>query len=181
MHVPHRKSILGLGNLLYQDEGFGIHALQAMQAVMPFNEHVELVDGGVLGMNLLPLVEESSHLLVLDAIDAGLPPGTVIELSGEQIPLFAAAKLSEHQVGFQEVLGLARFRDSLPENLHLIGVQPQDLGTGIDLSQVVAASLPEVVTRAMAVLQKWHLLESPQPWTPSIMVSGVPAADKLCG
>ena len=158
MGSPQRKSILGLGNLLYQDEGFGIHALQAMQAAMPFTEHVELVDGGVLGMNLLPLVEESSHLLVLDAIDAGLPPGTILELRGEQIPLFAASKLSEHQVGFQEVLGLARFRGNLPENLHLIGVQLQDLGSGIDLSSAVAASLPDVVKRAMAALKEWQLV-----------------------
>jgi hydrogenase maturation protease len=158
MFTPHRKAILGLGNLLYQDEGFGIHALQAMQEAIPASDTVEFVDGGVLGINLLPLVEESSHLLVLDAVDAGQPPGTILELKGEQIPLFTAAKLSEHQVGFQEVLGLARFRGNLPPSLHLIGVQPQDLGSGIGLSQAVAAALPEVVNRAMATLKAWQLV-----------------------
>ncbi len=158
MNAPYRKSILGLGNLLYQDEGFGIHALQAMQMVLPASEDFELVDGGVLGMSLLPLVEESSHLLVLDAIDAGLPPGTILELKGDQIPLFTAAKLSEHQVGFQEVLGLARFRGNLPVSLHLIGVQPQDLGSGIGLSPAVASRLPEVVNRAITKLKEWQLV-----------------------
>ena len=158
MFVPHRTVILGLGNLLYQDEGFGIHALQAMQEALPAPDTVEFVDGGVLGMNLLPLVEESSHLLVLDAVDAGQPPGAILELKGEQIPLFTAVKLSEHQVGFQEVLGLARFRGNLPASLHLIGVQPQDLGSGIGLSQAVAAALPEVVNRAMATLKAWQLV-----------------------
>ena len=158
MLSPHRKAILGLGNLLYQDEGFGIHALRAIQEALPILEDVEFVDGGVLGMNLLPLVEESSHLLVLDAIDAGQPPGTILELKDEKIPLFAAARLSEHQVGFQEVLGLARFRGNLPANLHLIGVQPQDLNSGIDLSQAVASALPEVVDRAMVTLKAWHLV-----------------------
>jgi len=158
MFVPHRTVILGLGNLLYQDEGFGIHALQAMQEALPAPDTVEFVDGGVLGMNLLPLVEESSHLLVLDAVDAGQPPGAILELKGEQIPLFTAVKLSEHQVGFQEVLGLARFRGNLPASLHLIGVQPQDLGSGIGLSQAVAAALPEVVNRAIATLKAWRLV-----------------------
>jgi hydrogenase maturation protease len=158
MLTPHRKSILGLGNLLYQDEGFGIHALRAIQEAVHVPEEVEFVDGGVLGMNLLPLVEESSHLLVLDAIDAGQSPGTVLELKGEQIPLLAAAKLSEHQVGFQEVLGLARFRGHLPPNLHLIGVQPQDLNSGLSLSQAVASALPEVVHRALVTLKAWCLV-----------------------
>ena len=158
MLTPQRKSILGLGNLLYQDEGFGIHALRAIQQAVPVPEEVEFVDGGVLGMNLLPLVEECSHLLVLDAVDAGQPPGTVLELRGEQIPLFAAARLSEHQVGFQEVLALARFRGNLPANLHLIGVQPQDLRSGIGLSQAVVSPLPEVVNRAATMLKGWRLI-----------------------
>jgi hydrogenase maturation protease len=158
MFTPYRKAILGLGNLLNLDEGFGIHALRAMQEAIPASDDVEFVDGGVLGMNLLPLVEESSYLLVLDAIDAGQPPGTIIELKGEQIPLFTAAKLSEHQVGFQEVLGLARFRGNLPMNLHLIGVQPQDMSSGIGLSSAVASTMPEVVKRAMATLKAWQLV-----------------------
>jgi hydrogenase maturation protease len=158
MLTPHRKTILGLGNLLYQDEGFGIHALRAIQEAVHVPEEVEFVDGGVLGMNLLPLVEESSHLLVLDAVDAGQLPGTVLELKGEQIPLFTATRLSEHQVGFQEVLGLARFRGLLPASLHLIGVQPQDLNSGIGLSQAVASALPEVVYRALVTLKAWRLI-----------------------
>jgi hydrogenase maturation protease len=76
-------------------------------------------------------------------------------MEGEQIPLFASSKLSEHQVGFQEVLGLARFRGNLPGSLRLIGVQPQDLGSGIGLSQAVASSLPEVINRARNILAGW--------------------------
>lgn len=155
MEGTRRKIILGLGNLLYQDEGFGIHAIKALQAAWLAPDTVELIDGGVLGLSLLPLVEESSHLLVLDVVDIGQPPGTIYEMEGEQIPLFASSKLSEHQVGFQEVLGLARFRGNLPGSLRLIGVQPQDLGSGIGLSQAVASSLPEVINRARNILAGW--------------------------
>ncbi len=158
MEGLRRKVTLGLGNLLYQDEGFGIHALKAMQADRLTPDTVELIDGGVLGLNLLPLVEECSHLLVLDAVDMGQPPGTIYEVEGEQIPLFASSRLSEHQVGFQEVLGLARFRGNLPASLRLIGVQPQQLGSGIGLSQAVASSMPEVINRAINTLKEWQVV-----------------------
>jgi len=152
----NRRVILGLGNVFNHDEGFGFHALEILPIHLELSPDVELVDGGVLGMNLLPLVESCSHLIVLDAIDAGLQPGEVIEWRNEQIPLFAAAKLSEHQVGFQEVLGLALFRDSLPKDLVLLGVQPDDLSFGIGLSLTVQAAMPQVIERTQGILKSWE-------------------------
>jgi len=150
--------ILGLGNLLFQDEGFGIHAVQALKEELDRNSDLEFVDGGVLGLNLLPLIEECQNLLVLDVIDAGQPAGTLIELDKDEIPFYAGAKLSEHQVSFQEVLGLALFRDCLPNHLYLIGVQPEDFSMGIGLSQPVTDALPQVTIRVKDVLQGWGLL-----------------------
>jgi hydrogenase maturation protease len=175
--------VLGLGNLLARDEGFGIHALHQLQAALsgeaatgfdgslpdlnptlqfggesnPADDSpvIQFVDGGVLGLNLLPLVESCTHLLVLDAIDAGSPPGSVLELSGEQLPLYTTQKLSEHQVGFQEILALARFRDHFPAHLQIIGVQPKDLSGGIGLSVQISNSVDEVINRARAVLERW--------------------------
>ena len=142
---------LGEGSAL-AGEGLGEGSVLAG----PWSE-VAFLDGGTLGLNLLPIVEEASHLLILDAVDARQPPGTVIELAGEAIPLFSGIKLSQHQVTFQEVLGLAAVRGKLPPHLHLIGVQPADLEIGLELSPVVAAALPEVVRRARAVLQAWRV------------------------
>jgi hydrogenase maturation protease len=158
-----RKMILGLGNTLNRDEGLGVHAMKALEdrfqsvpgSLAP---EVEFLDGGVLGLNLLPWVEESSHLLVLDAIDASRPPGTVLELKRDEIPLFTGIKVSDHQVTFQEVLGLASFRGHLPPFLHLVGLQPADISTGIDLSPIALSKLPELVARAAAVLSEWQLV-----------------------
>jgi hydrogenase maturation protease len=164
---PARKIVLGLGNTLNRDEGLGVHAVKLLETKLrppddsgapPPAEGLEFLDGGVLGLNLLPLVEEASHLLVLDAIDARKEAGTLIEMSRDEIPLYSGIKLSDHQVTFQEVLGLASFRGKLPGNLHLIGIQPADLSIGLDLSPIVAATLPRVLTRAEAVLQDWRLL-----------------------
>jgi hydrogenase maturation protease len=151
-----KKVLLGLGNLLYRDEGFGIHALHRMLGKAHMVVDIEFVDGGVLGLNLLPLVEECSHLLVLDAIDAGQSENEIAELVDEEIPLFAKKKLSEHQVGFQEVLGLARFLGQYPKHLRVIGVKPVDVTFGIGLSPSTAALLPHVIERACSVLRQWQ-------------------------
>ncbi len=150
-----RKVVLGLGNLLNCDEGLGVQALKPLGAQLGEQSEFELLDGGVLGLNLLMIVEECSHLLILDAVNAGQTPGTVIELRKEQIPLYSGVQLSQHQVTFQEVLGLANIRGNLPEHLHLIGIQPADLSVGLALSPVVERALPEVVSRAAKIIADW--------------------------
>ena len=154
--LGRRRVVLGLGNLLNRDEGLGVHALHALEARLGADARVELVDGGVLGLNLLPLVEACSHLLVLDAVDAGRPPGSVIELARDEIPLLRGVKLSEHQVTFQEVLGLASFRGRLPETLHLVGAQPADTSIGLELSSPIAAAIPRIVDRVAELLADWE-------------------------
>jgi hydrogenase maturation protease len=149
-------TVLGVGNLLRTDEGVGVHAVRALEERhredMP---DVDFLDGGTLGLNLLPYIEDASALLILDAVDYGSPPGTVIELAEDTIPQFAGIKLSEHQVTLQEVLGLARIRGRYPPKMLLIGMQPADLGTGDTLSPVASAALPEMLARAEKVLVEW--------------------------
>ena len=152
-----RHVVLGLGNILNMDEGVGVHALKMLAAHLPDESDVEFIDGGTLGLNLLPLVEASSYLLLLDAVSAGREPGAVVELQRDEIPLYSGVKLSQHQATFQEVLGLASIRGKLPAALHLIGVQPADLSVGVGLSPVVAAAVPDVVARAVAKLSEWKL------------------------
>jgi hydrogenase maturation protease len=154
-----RKIILGLGNLLYMDEGFGIHAMYALKSEITNPRDLEFIDGGVLGLNLLPLIEDCSHLLILDAINAGRPPGDIIELEKDLIPLYTRINLSEHQLGIQEVLALASFRNHLPEHIYLIGVQPEKFDPQVELSPSVATALPDVLERSRHILQGWGLLE----------------------
>jgi hydrogenase maturation protease len=106
----------------------------------------------------LPVVESAAHLLLLDAVNAGLPPGTIVELRRDEIPLFTGVKMSQHQITFQEVLGLASIRGKLPEHIHLVGVQPADLSIGVGLSGPVKNVLPELVKGAKQVLRRWELL-----------------------
>jgi hydrogenase maturation protease len=166
MNVQGRRIVLGIGNILNRDEGVGVHALRELTSRFGPEPDVELVDGGVLGLGLLAVVEECSHLLVLDAVDAGRPPGTVVELAREDIPLFGGVKMSQHQVSFQEVLGLASMRGRLPSSLHLIGVQPGDVSIGLEMSSPAEDAIPDVVERAMAVLACWETMPE-APRTPA--------------
>lgn len=159
--MADRKIVLGLGNTLQTDEGLGVYALAALQQQLGDVPGVEFIDGGVLGLNLLPLVEAASHLLILDAANAGQAPGTVIELARDEIPLYSGLKMSQHQLTFQEVLALASIRGLLPPNLHLVGAQPADLTVGLGMSEKIEAVMPEIVGRATAVLQTWQLLPEP--------------------
>ena len=157
-----RRIVLGLGNTLNTDEGLGVHALAVLGRALSGRTLMEFIDGGTLGLNLLPLVEESSHLLLLDAVDGGTPPGTVIELPGEQIPLFQGIKVSGHQVTFQEVLGLARVRDKFPTHLHLVGMQPAEISLGVGVSATVERMIPELLLRAERVLRSWGMIQDSQ-------------------
>ena len=155
-----RKIVMGLGNTLNKDEGLGVHALALLEEKLAARApEVEFLDGGALGLNLLPWVEEASHLLVLDSMVSRFSlPGQVMELAKDEIPLYRNIKMSDHQITFQEVLGLAKIRERFPEHLHLVGAQPVDLSIGYGVSPEIAAILPEVLERAERVLREWGLV-----------------------
>ena len=155
MTETKRKVVLGLGNLLNRDEGLGVEALKRLNTQLGEQSQFELLDGGVLGLNLLMIVEECSHLLILDAVDSGAQPGEVREYAKDKIELFYHGRISWHQLGFQEVLAVAKVRGKYPENVYLIGVQPADIKTGLGLSQKMKTSVQRMAKRAVEVLEMW--------------------------
>jgi len=152
-----RILVLGIGNILWADEGFGVRCVEALNAGWEFPPQVELMDGGTQGLYLLPYVQEADCLLVFDAVDYGDAPGTLREVLGEQVPRFMGAKkMSLHQTGFQEVLAAAEMTEKLPGELVLIGVQPEELEDfGGSLRDVVKAQMPAALEIAFAWLERW--------------------------
>ena len=152
--MKNKMVVLGLGNPLFQDEGLGIHFVhQLMQEEI--DERVELIDGGTDALALLGVVEEAEYLLIIDAIDGEQPPGSIQQISGENIPRLVAGRVSAHQIGFQEVLALASLRGRLPAHIVLIGVQPQSLDWGTELSPPVATTLPLLTEMVYAQINSW--------------------------
>ena len=149
--------ILGIGNLLWADEGFGIRALETLHQAWRFGPGVRLMDGGTQGLYLLPYVEACRRLLVFDAVDYGLAPGTLKIVRDDAVPAFMGAKkMSLHQTGFQEVLAVAGLRGWQPEAICLIGLQPEMLEDyGGSLTATVKAALPGAVAAGLDVLTEW--------------------------
>ena len=160
LETTGRKIVMGLGNTLNKDEGLGVHALEILEKKLAaLTPDVEFIDGGALGLNLLPWVEEASHLLVLDSVVSRFSlPGQVMELKKDEIPLYSNIKMSDHQITFQEVLGLAKFRNKFPEHLHLVGAQPVDMNIGYGMSPEIEAVIPQILERAERVLREWGLI-----------------------
>lgn len=152
-----RVLVLGIGNVLWADEGFGTRAVEALHAAYQLPPDVRVMDGGTQGMFLLPYVCAASRLLIFDAIDFGLEPGELRLIRDEDVPNYMGAKkVSMHQTGFQEVLASARLLGDYPERLALIGVQPVLLDDyGGSLQPLVKARIPDAIRLAADVLREW--------------------------
>jgi hydrogenase maturation protease len=149
--------VLGIGNLLWADEGFGVRCAEKLAAEWSLPKEVKVMDGGTQGLYLLPYVQAARRLIVFDAVDYGLPPGTMKRVEGDEVPRFMGAKkMSLHQTGFQEVLAAAALTGQLPEELLLIGVQPEELEDyGGSLRDSVKARLTDAVVMAVEQLERW--------------------------
>jgi hydrogenase maturation protease len=163
--MTHKTLILGIGNILWADEGFGVRVVQALQQRYEFPENVSLLDGGTQGLGLVPYVQEADTLIVLDAVDFHQEPGTLIELNNDEVPAyFGAKKMSLHQVSFQEVLALSELLGKRPENLYLIGVQPELLEDyGGSLTSTVKAQLEPAIQRVIAYLETRNIYAQRKP------------------
>ncbi|AFL75602.1 HyaD/HybD family hydrogenase maturation endopeptidase [Thiocystis violascens] len=157
MSMPPNILILGIGNLLWADEGFGVRAVERLARRYRFGENVRLLDGGTQGIYLVEHVRWAEVLVVFDAIDYGLPPGTLKLVENDQVPRFMGAKkLSLHQTGFQEVLALADLMGDSPRHLLLVGVQPVELDDfGGSLRPEIKAMLDPAIAAALAYLARF--------------------------
>lgn len=146
--------ILGIGNILWADEGFGVRVVQALRQIYEFPPSINLVDGGTQGLALMPYVQEADVLIILDAVDFQLQPGTLVELRDAEVPAYLGAKkMSLHQISFQEVLALCQLLGNCPERLLLVGVQPEILDDyGGSLSQVVKRHMRPAMDCVLAYL-----------------------------
>ena len=146
--------ILGIGNLLFSDEGFGIRVIKLLEEKYKFAQNVSTVDGGVLGLNLLGFISEADHLIVVDAMKNGGEPGSLYRIEGEAIPERIRAKNSLHQVDFLEALTLCQAFDKVPEVV-ILGVEPEDIETlSVELTAATGEKIDEMIGMILAELDR---------------------------
>jgi hydrogenase maturation protease len=164
-HPPSKPTpllILGLGNLLLGDDGLGPLAVDRLIRHYDFPEGVSVLDGGTLGLSLLPYLEDAERAILVDAIRGEGPPGTFVRIEGEEVAPAVAARLSPHQIGVADLLDGARWRDRYPSSLILVGLVPQGLDLRVGLSPALALALPALVERIAAEVRALGFSVSPK-------------------
>ena len=146
--------ILGIGSILFSDDGFGIRVVQRIEKEYEFPDHVLVVDGGVLGINLLGVISKPKHLIVVDTMRNKGKPGDLYRLEGDAIPERIRAKNSLHQVDFLEALTLCQALDNVPQTV-IIGVEPEDIQTlSLVLTPTVQAQIGPVIRMVLSELER---------------------------
>lgn len=143
--APKGALILGVGNILLGDEGIGIRVVEALENRFQFPDEVMILDGGTAGIELLRYIEGRNLLIVIDAMRAGLAPGTVFRVEGEDVAQRFMSKISPHQIGLSDLLAAGILSDMIPQRITLFGIEPENLATGVRLSPVVEASVEKII------------------------------------
>jgi len=146
--------VLGIGNSLLGDDGAGLELLERLRAARPWSDAIQWVDGGTLGLALLGVVEARSAVLVLDAVQMVLPPGTVHVPRGAELMKLRSGGTA-HETGAIQLLNTAALLGDLPRQFAVVGIEPASVRTGIGLSDVVRTAMPNAVERAKSILSEF--------------------------
>ena len=159
---PHKSVLgLGIGNLVMGDDGVGVLVAQQLQQRYRFPDNVEVMDGGTLGLDLLPKLENISNLIMIDAVETGKPAGTCVRLYGEELPIALETKLSPHQMGLKDLLAVSSLMGHTPKEMVLIGVQPGSIDMEIGLTVEVEAQLEILIANVLSELKEWGFVATP--------------------
>jgi len=148
-------TVLGVGNIVLQDEGFGVRVMEALQARYSFPDNVQLLDGGTLGMELLHFIPGTRRLLIIDAIKSDEGPGHCYAFHGDEVTGHFHEKLSAHEIGIQDLLALLQVTGREIDEVVVIGASPYVLEAGLELSAEMQKLVPVVEKMALQELEKW--------------------------
>ena len=151
-------TVLGIGNIILRDEGFGVRAVEYLEEHFHFPHDVRLLDGGTLGPELLHFVTGTQKLLILDAVAGDAPAGTVYRFEDDAVMAHFQEKMSSHEIGIQDVLAWLTVTDRAIPNVVVLGMQPYEVTAGLSLSPEMAAALPLFVHRAVEELVRWGIV-----------------------
>jgi hydrogenase maturation protease len=149
-------AVLGLGNLVHTDDGVGVHAIHHLQRDPRVPASAVLLDGGTQGLSLLPHISGYPRLLVVDAVDAGEPPGTLLRFEGKALDGLPG-KASVHQLGFADLMVAMKLLGEPPEEVVVLGVQPMSTEWGAELTPLVENALHPLIEAVIAQLKVWAI------------------------
>lgn len=147
--------LIGLGNVLLSDEGVGVHILRQLERAYRFEPTITLIDGGTSGLDLLPLFAEYRRILMIDAIACDAAPSHITVWRDAEIRRALNPKLSVHHLGISDLLALVELLDYSPHEIVLVGIVPESLELGVELSPTVARVIPAVIAQVREIMNGW--------------------------
>lgn len=150
-------TVLGVGNILMQDEGFGVRVVEELLCQYSFPENVQVLDGGTLGMELLRFLIGTDRLILIDAVSGGLPPGSFYQFNHDEVKAYFKEKVSMHELGIQDVLGVMEVLEKPAKEIRIVGVQPLAIDVGLEMTPIVAQNLESTVKKVVEILGEWQV------------------------
>jgi hydrogenase maturation protease len=149
-----RILLLGVGNILLRDEGVGVKTVLELDKEYDFSPNVQLLDGGTLGLRLLDPICEADHVIVVDAVRNGQPPGTLYRLDADDLHKSLTFKNSLHQFDLMETLAFAEVLGKRPSAV-VVGIEPEDISPwGLELTDTIRPWMPELCSRVLEEVTK---------------------------
>jgi len=150
-------TVLGVGNILMQDEGFGVRVVEQLLKQYSFPQNVQILDGGTLGMELLRFLIETDKLILVDAVDGSLPPGSLYHFQNNEVKAYFKEKVSMHELGIQDVLAIMDVMEKPIQEIMILGVQPLTVDIGLEMTPIVAEKVDEIGEQILLVLHEWQV------------------------
>ncbi|MBF0328376.1 MAG: HyaD/HybD family hydrogenase maturation endopeptidase [Nitrospirae bacterium] len=160
-----KTTLIGLGNILLMDEGIGVHAANYIRERYSFSPEIEIIDGGTLGLDLLPYFEDRDNIVIADAVNFGKETGFIGVIEDDDIPSVLMAKLSVHNIGLNDVVAATKLMDRMPSKMRLVGIQILSTEVGIEMTDTLKEKFPRFVQVIIETLQELNVkcvLRSPQ-------------------
>ncbi|NLP42396.1 MAG: HyaD/HybD family hydrogenase maturation endopeptidase [Veillonellaceae bacterium] len=149
-------TVLGIGNILLQDEGLGVRTVERLMNNYRFPDDVQVLDGGTLGMGLIPFLDGTDKLLIVDAIAGKLPPGSIYELRDGEVKTYFKQKVSLHDLGIQDVLATMEVLEKPIKEIVVVGMQPGTMNVGLELSSEIEQGLVKLESLVLKQLADWQ-------------------------
>ena len=140
-----------------RDDGVGVHAVKEIEERFRFTPEIDIVDGGTLGLKLLPLIEGYTRVLFIDAVEAGLEPGAIVVREGEEVPAFLGSRVSVHQAGLADLMYAARLVGVMPPMVGLVGIQPQAVDLGLETTALLQDKREDLIRAVLSRLEAWGI------------------------
>ena len=152
MGQKKKNLILGIGNILLSDEGIGVRVAERMQR-MSLPPDVEVLEGGVKGLDLIYFIEGREKVIVVDAVKAGAPPGTLFRFTDKDLAAKKGTLRSAHGIDFSDVIAITGFMGIKPPEIIFLGIEPESLDAGMELSPLIEKNIPILINLVMKELE----------------------------